>query len=178
MAFIPPASGPGLAGNGDSHPGRSLWFNLVHGVAAILAIGVTLFVLFAGTGGVDRWSGRRLAIACKVGVVEKAVQQTQGFWVRGKTINYKLGMYTGLMLAAIACLCVACDTAERFVPSVLTPGANLASLFFAALVIGLFSARLRIEIFSHAGPMDWLVNTGCFGIGVAAGLVAHFVRKQ
>ena len=119
-----------------------------------------------------------MAIACKIGMVESAVQRTQGFWVRGKSINAKLGIYAGLMLAAVACLSVGLDTADRFVPSTLVPVGNLAGLILSGLIIGLFSARLRIEIFSHAGPMDWLVNSACFGVGAAVGLVAHFIRKS
>ena len=72
------------------------------------------------------------------------------------------------------------QAADAFQEMTGQPSGSIVGMTVAVLttvVLGLFAARLKMEIFRPAGRLDWMMNGMSFAVGAILGLAMNWKRR-
>ena len=158
------------AGSGGPSPGlRGIRF---------LAMIVTIAVVLAGTAGIPRLTRGRITLAPKSTTIEETIAKAHTRWLsKRRSTNANYLVFIAFMGIAVLAVWQAADALQNVTgqPSGSIVGVTVAVL--STVVLGLFAARLKMEIFRPAGRLDWMMNGMSFAAGVILGVAMNWKRR-
>ncbi len=138
---------------------------------------ITLVVIAVGTAGLPQLTRNRVKAVPKIAPLENVVEKLHDQWFsERRTTNANYAVFLSLLAMAVL---AAWQTSRAALDVTGQSGSSTLGLCLAVLTtvaLGLFAARLRMEIFRPAGRLEWMMNGMSFAGGVLSGLVMNWRR--